>query len=266
MHRRDILLGGLGLALSVTASANANAQLARQTNTRLATLTDYPALRAYVESLRPISAGTFQRLRSTGDSDEKPNDSIALSSFRLGAAPVGFGVWKEYCAATGTALPDAPLWGILDDHPVVNVSWNDIMGVDGNGGFCKWASAVSGLHLTLPTQVQFEYAACGSQSGVECPFVNTFCNSSSCSMFNAPVTLLSDMSGTLWQWCSDQFGTDSVIGLNDTNGTSSSFYNKRCVRGGSWLDHQDPFLNGDCFRDPDWRGSFTGFRLSAGPG
>ena len=99
-------------------------------------LSRYPALKAYVESLCSIPAGTFQMGSSAGGSDEKPVHSVTLSAFRLGATPVTFVVWKEYCAATGTKLPEAPKWGILDDHPVVNVSSNDIMGSDGKRGFC----------------------------------------------------------------------------------------------------------------------------------
>jgi formylglycine-generating enzyme required for sulfatase activity len=68
---------------------------------------------------------------------------VTLSAFRMGATPVTVAIWKEYCAATGTSLPIAPEWGFLDDHPVVNVSWNDIMGMDGTGGFCAWASDVA---------------------------------------------------------------------------------------------------------------------------
>jgi hypothetical protein len=60
---------------------------------RASRLTDYPALRAYVESLRPIPAGTFQMGSSSGESDEKPVHSVRLSAFRMGATPVTFAVW-----------------------------------------------------------------------------------------------------------------------------------------------------------------------------
>lgn len=67
-------------------------------------------------------AGTFQMGSATGYVIEKPVHSVTLSSFRMGATPVTVATWKEYCAATTTALPTAPEWGFLDDHPVVNVS------------------------------------------------------------------------------------------------------------------------------------------------
>ncbi len=249
-------------------------------------LTDYPALRAYVESLCAIPAGTFQMGSSTGDSDEKPVHSVTLSAFRMGATPVTVAVWKEYCAATGTKLPNAPDWGLLDDHPVVNLSWNDIMGEDGKGGLCAWASDVAGFRMTLPTEAQFEYASRGGQSGLEYPWGNSFDQSKlwcSVKIFGdagktAPVVRtsnifrnaygLTDMSGNVWQWCSDLYGPYSSSSQNDPSGPSSTSDNKRCVRGGAW-NYEIPG-SFQCAsrrgRDPDLAGSSFGFRLSAGPG
>jgi hypothetical protein len=248
-------------------------------------LSNYPALNAYIESLRPIPAGTFQMGRSNGDDDEKPVHSVTLSAFRMGATPVTVAVWKEYCAATGVTLPKAPDWGLLDDHPVVNVSWNDIMGSDGTGGFCAWASDIAGIRMTLPTEAQFEYASRGGQSELDYPWGNSFersklwcsANSLGDAGKTAPVVRtsnifrnaygLSDMSGNVWQWCSDLYGPYSTNSQTDPIGPSSTSDNDRCVRGGSW-DGIDPdyFRCANRFGDlPDFRDFFSGFRLSAGP-
>jgi sulfatase modifying factor 1 len=279
MHRRDILLGSLGLALSGTASANAIAQQAGQKRFAKG-LAGYRALNAYVKSLRPIPAGTFQMGSTTGDSDEKPVHSVTLSAFRMGATPVTVAVWKEYCALTGTKLPEAPAWGLLDDHPVVNVSWNEIMGTNGKGGFCAWASDIAGFRLMLPTEAQFEYASRGGQSGLEYPGGNSFDrskllwssgNDSGDAGNTAPGVRtsnifrnaygLSDMSGNIWQWCSDYYSLYSTSSQTDPTCPSSTSDNVRCVRVGAWLAEWNKE-----YRDPSWRGSFTGFRLSAGPG
>ena len=246
-------------------------------------LSKFPALRKYVESLRPIPAGSFQMGSTTGDPYEKPVHRVTLSAFRLGATPVTVALWKEYCAATGTELPEAPAWGLLDDHPVVNVSWNDIMGVDGKGGFCAWASDIAGFRLTLPTEAQFEYASRGGKVGFEYPWGNSFdddsklwCSKSTKRTSTAPVIRsynifenaydLTDMSGNVYQWCSDYYGPYSGTSQNDPTGPSSTSDNVRCVRGGSWF-HNFP----DWFRcanrigfSPDFWIVDNGFRLSAG--
>ena len=244
-------------------------------------LTDYPALKAYVESLRSIPAGTFQ-MGEGGLVTDKPVHSVTLSAFRMGATPVTVKVWKEYCAATGTTLPEAPRWGLLDDHPVVNVSWNDIMGSDGKDGFCAWASDVAGFQVTLPTEAQFEYAARGGQSGLVYPWGDTFDDSKVWSSVSTSRTSttdvfrtmnvfrntygLIDMSGNVHQWCLDWFGPYSTSSQTDPTGPSSTSKKTRCVRGGSLYD--DNPVSFRCARrlgySPNaWHN--CGFRLSAGP-
>lgn len=246
-------------------------------------LTDYPALRAYVESLRSIPAGTFQ-MGSTKNSDEKPVHTVTLSAFRMGATPVTVAVWKEYCAATGTSLPAAPDWGLLDDHPVVNVSWNDIMGSGGKGGFCAWASDIAGFRLMLPTETQWEYAARGGVAGQEFPWGNSFddlklwCSKVTNRKQTAPVVRssniyrnafgLTDMSGNVWQLCSDLYAPYSSVSQTDPIGPPSTSDNKHCVRGGAWF-YNNPVnfrcANRSRYNPDNWIDS-SGFRLSAGPG
>jgi formylglycine-generating enzyme required for sulfatase activity len=247
-------------------------------------LTDYPALKAYIESLRPIPAGTFQ-MGSTKYDSEKPVHNVTLSAFRMGATPVTVAIWKEYCVATGTKLPEAPSWGLLDDHPVVNVSWNDIMGSDGKGGFCAWASDIAGFRLTLPTEAQFEYAARGGQSGLDYyPWGKTFdnnvvwCSKATKRKSTAPVVRtsniyrnaygLTDMSGNVQQWCTDLFGPYTNSAQNDPSGPYTPSDNERCVRGGAWVSYNPDFLR-CALRNrniPDLRLDYGGFRLAAGHG
>jgi formylglycine-generating enzyme required for sulfatase activity len=202
----------------------------------------------------------------------------------MGATPVTVAVWKEYCAATGTVLPEAPDWGLLDDHPVVNVSWNDIMGAIGTGGFCAWASDIAGFRLTLPTEAQFEYSSRGGQSGLEYSWGNAFddsklwCSKSTDRTSTAPVTRssnifrnaygLTDMSGNVFQWCSDLYVPYTISTQTDPIGSSSTSYNVRCGRGGSW-GGGSPVLFRCAYRGsakPDNRNDSKGFRLAAGPG
>jgi serine/threonine-protein kinase len=135
--------------------------------------------------------------------------------------------WKQYrafCAATGHASPVAPRWGITEDHPVVNVSWDDLRG---ENGFLRWAG------VSLPSETEWEKAARG-EDGRKYPWGNeepthelcTFDQNYSTGSGTSPVTACSkgaspygalDMAGNVWQWCEDA-------------GQGGG----RVVRGGSW--------------------------------
>ena len=243
----------------------------------------YPYLSRYIMEMQVIPAGKFFMGSDTGY-DEKPIHEVILSYYVLGATPVTVAVWKEYCAATGVSMPTAPSWGWIDDHPAVNVSWNDIMGLDGKGGFCGWASDIAGFRLTIPTEAQFEYAARGGQGGLEYPWGNNYddtkvwCSVKTNRLRTAPVVRtsniyrnrygLTDMVGNVWQWSSDFYAPYSSASQTNPSGPTSSSDNSRCVRGCSWiLNNPDRFRC--AFRNwffPGSRSSSDGFRLSAGPG
>ena len=230
-----------------------------------------------------IPAGTFQMGSATGYVIEKPVHGVTLSAFRMGATPVTVAIWKEYCAATGTPLPIAPEWGFLDDHPTVNVSWSDIMGMDGNGGFSAWASDVAGFRLTLPTEAQFEYASLGGKPPASFPWGDVFDRSKLwCSddefadaASTAPVNRssrtfcnayrLSDMSGNVWQWCSDVYAPYSKEATTDPHWLVATHRRERSVRGGPWFSiDSDIFRASTRFRNsPDEWIDGIGFRLVA---
>ena len=244
-------------------------------------LAEFPHANRYVNTMCRIPAGAFQ-MGSAQFEDEQPIHMVTLSGFWLGETPVTVAMWKEYCLAAGISLPDAPSWGWIDDHPVVNVSWNDIMGTNGSGGFCAWASNISGLRLTLPTEAQFEYASRGGQSEFEYPWgkANTFDNTKVwCSINTGRRTTesvvrttniyrnrygLTDMVGNVWQWCSDWYGPYGSASVHDPNGSSLSHDNVRCVRGGSWVDNDPGFFR--CalrnWNDSDSGMNDLGFRLT----
>jgi len=235
-------------------------------------------LKDYVRQMRPIPAGTFRMGSNQGSAGEKPMHTVRLSRFRMGATPATVAMWQEYCASTGKAMPDAPNWGWIDDHPMVNVSWNDIVGADGEGGYAAWASEVSSLRLTLPTEAQWERAARGGVDGQEYPWGNRFddsklwCSVSTSRGKTAPVSRssnvfrnafgLSDMSGNVWQWCLDWYGPYGPGNAVDPVGPASG--DARVIRGGSWYSNLDFYFR--CALrvriTPVDRLNYLGFRLS----
>ena len=210
-----------------------------------------------------------------------------MSPFRMGATPVTWGMWKEYRKSISVPgkeikLPEDPGWGYPDDHPVVNVSWEDIINP---GGFCEWASRTAGFELTLPSDAQYEYAARGGKDGQEYPWGNEFDSNQVWGGTEVLGTVervdktgavdrgyrifrnrygLTDMVGNVTQWCSDYFNHSRPLGKDPIDNRESKY---RCVRGDSYAEY-----GSICFRcasrgrlAANVRDYTLGFRLSAGP-
>jgi len=243
-------------------------------------LSKHPHLKWYVSNLRSIPGGSYRF--GASPSQKQSGTRITMSPFRIGATPVTWGMWKEYRQALsvpgkGIKLPKDPGWGYPDDHPVVNVSWEDVMQP---GGFCEWASSVAGFRLGLPSEAQWEYAVRGGKDGFDYPWGNEFDVNKLCCLKNldAPGTTssvdrsdciyrngygLTDTVGNVGQWCADyylsryhHFGKDPM----NTNGT------KRIVRGGAYYGYLfcDTYqCHSRYWYAPDTTDHGIGFRLSA---
>jgi formylglycine-generating enzyme required for sulfatase activity len=185
--------------------------------------------------------------------------------------------YLAFCAATGHARPPVPTfdltWG-QDDHPIVNVSWNDAM------AYCAWLSQATGYTVSLPTEAQWEKAARGGD-GRTYPWGNDWDSSKlQCSKATfgdsggtasvgsypsgaSPHGVL-DMAGNVWQWCSDWYDATYYKSSPDRNpaGPPSSPDGVRVLRGGSWYNGgAELFRCVDRSRDtPDDRLITGGFR------
>jgi formylglycine-generating enzyme len=214
--------------------------------------------------LMPIPAGSLKR----GDF------TVTLSAFQMGRTPVTVGMWQEYVAAKGLempALPDYPVWAngwdSVLDHPIVRVSWVDCK------AYADWAG------LLLPTEAQWEFAARGGLIDKEFPWGNddpknqlwwtpTSGDKGTTSVDRSNNVFvngygLCDMSGNVWEWCSDRYG--DYAKRNETNPTGVSSGDGRVLRGGSWGNF-DAFFFRCAFRDwvtPGNRYYVNGFRLSS---
>jgi len=171
-----------------------------------------------------------------------------------------------------------------DNHPVVCVSWNDAQ------KYVGWLAGKTGKKLRLPTEAQWEYAArsggkqekyAGFSAESQIYRYGNFCDSNCDDIwkmasqddgykYTAPVGSylpnglgLYDMTGNVWEWCSDWYG-EKYYGESSRNnpaGPSSGSY--RVLRGGSW--NFIPRNVRAAYRDrfnPENRFSFLGFRVS----
>ncbi len=174
-----------------------------------------------------------------------------------------------------------------DDHPVVNVSWNDAV------AFCKWLSHKEGNEYRLPTEAEWEYACragtttrywCGDDpqtlakvgNVADADFHEKFPGSkytlkaSDGYVFTAPVGSfqpnpfgLYDMHGNAWQWCSDWYDAQYYAKSPKADPTGPESGELHVLRGGSWID--GPIYGRSAKRSgltPGKRTDFTSFRVA----
>ena len=133
----------------------------------------------------------------------------------------------------------------------------------------------------LPTEAEWEFAARGGESGCSAANPTDYAgtdNSASLGTYawysansgnkthevkkKEPNALgLFDMSGNVWEWCWDWYGTLSTGSSTNPSGASSG--SSRVYRGGSWLNDADycsVAFRSDRY-DPDYRDRHLGFRV-----
>ncbi len=196
-----------------------------------------------------IKGGSFDMgdLFGDGESDEKPLHRVILNDFYLSRTEVTVGQYRAFCLEMGRKMPDEPPWGWQNNHPVVNVSWYDAM------AFCQW------LGGRLPTEAEWEYAA--REGGKKVRFGNGLDNANRAEinyksdpvMVNTDTSTdvyyikltevacfadnslgLYDMSGNVWEWCSDWYNKEYYQNTLQNNPTGPDAGTYRVLRGGSW--------------------------------
>jgi formylglycine-generating enzyme required for sulfatase activity len=211
-----------------------------------------------------IPGGTF----SMGDTfdegveDEKPVHEVNLSDFYMAACPVTQAQWK-------CLMPDNPSSFVGDDHPVEQVTLIDVQ------TFIDKLNAASkaGLHYTLPSEAQWEYAArsggknelyAGGQDPESVAWFDENSSGGTAPVANkAPNGLgLFDMSGNVWEWCRDLYHPNAYRRHREDDPVCTAGDTDRVIRGGSW--HLDAW-SARCSRrfrfDPALFGPALGFRM-----
>lgn len=136
------------------------------------------------------------------------------------------------------------------DHPVVHVTWDDAQ------AYCAWSST------RLPTEAEWEYAARGGLERRRFPwgddlepdgahrmnvFQGAFPNDNTiddgweatcpADAFQPNGFGLHNMTGNVWEWCSDWFATDAYSTTSRVDPTGPTHGTHRIMRGGSYLCH-----------------------------
>jgi formylglycine-generating enzyme required for sulfatase activity len=158
----------------------------------------------------------------------------------------------------------------LPNHPVVMVTWYE------THAFCLWLGAQLGTTVSLPTEVQWERAARGTdgrrypwggeltpdhanydQTGIDTTTaVGIFPKGAN------PETGVLDMSGNVWEWCRTKWRDSYKVKPDEwLEGTDA-----RVLRGGAFFDSTRRVRCAFRFRDsPRYRIRHYGFRVVASP-
>jgi formylglycine-generating enzyme required for sulfatase activity len=261
-----------------------------------------------------VPSGTFQMGSAIGDlytaSNEYPQHTVTLDGFWLDRTEVSVAQFRQFVTETGYETeaeqegwaftwtgtewdevegtdwqhPHGPDSSTPEDHPVVQVTWDDA------AAYCEWAG------VQLPTEAQWEYAARGPE-GYIYPWGNTFdgmylnfCDVN-CAFrqrdaryddgyeITAPVGSypagdswcgVADMAGNVSEWTADwydkEYYSDSPS-HNPTGPEMEKYGVKHVIRGGSWY-----FMQGfarttdrDFYIIPRTRLPYLGFRCAVLP-
>ena len=190
---------------------------------------------------------------SEADDDERPVHSVTLDDYYIGETVVTQELWRAVMGSPQQGFW-SKLFGTKDDlskekFPKTSFSWNDCQ------EFIKKLNQLTGKRFRLPTEAEWEYAARGGKKsrGYKYAGSNTIgevawyrdnaydVGYSSPAYGIHPVGTKSpnelglyDMSGNVWEWCSDWYGKYSSSSQINPTGPTSSKYSSHVLRGGSW--------------------------------
>jgi len=249
-----------------------------------------------------IPEGEFTMGSNDGGNDEKPPHKVQLDGYWMGKTevtvkqymkfvdktknhyPEWLGKGNKYNVETGTDDYYKKVGLALrgDNYPIIGISWHDA------SAYCDWLSKKIGLKFKLPTEAQWEKAACGTDKrkypwGNHEPFYREkwYANYAAHNSwekrgedgfeFTAPVDSYSqgaspygvlNMAGNVWEWCNDWYGSDYYKNSTDKNPIGPAGGPFRVLRGGGWGDDAGGVR---CANrndgGPSGRGSGVGFRL-----
>ena len=213
-----------------------------------------------------VEAGTFM-MGATPEmekpnSDEKPLHQVTLiNDYYMGKYEVTQALWEAVMGSNPSKYKG-------DNLPVEKVSWNDCQ------EFISKLNSLTGRKFRLPTEAEWEYAARGGKRSRGYQYSGNS-NISDVAWYDGnsgskphPVGTkqanelgIYDMSGNVYEWCSDWYG--SYSSSSQTNPTGADSGSNRVYRGGSWYDYAwSCRLSNRYFNTPDFRIDDLGLRLA----
>ncbi|MBO5235045.1 MAG: formylglycine-generating enzyme family protein [Alistipes sp.] len=227
-----------------TATTSATAPATSATTATTASATSVSSVNAAPDALPQIEmvfvkGGTFTMGATAeqgkdADSDEKPAHRVTISDFYIGKYEVTQAQWEAVMGNNPSCFKG-------DNRPVERVSWNDIQ------EFIEKLNAKTDKKYRLPTEAEWEYAARGGDQSKGYKYSgsnnidevawhgdNSAMRTHLVGQKQPNELGLYDMSGNVWEWCSDWYG--SYSSGSQTNPTGPANGSDRVLRGGCWIN------------------------------
>ena len=255
-------------------------------------LTSYGQSKNLVIQMVKVEGGKFLMgspdENKIAENDEQKQHEVTLGNFEINKFEVSVWEWKQYCKKTKKKMPAQQVWGINDNYPITNITWNEAT------TYCNWLSKQDGYKpvytvlgpnivcditangYRLPTEAEWEYVAKGGKksksnlfSGSNISNEIAWQQNNSEKRPHAVGTKLAnelgiyDMSGNVWEWCNDWYNKDYYKNEEGSNPTGPIRGEKKSVRGGSW-DSKESYLrtSNRISTAPNTTNEFYGFRLA----
>jgi formylglycine-generating enzyme required for sulfatase activity len=182
-----------------------------------------------------VEGGTFQMGDRRGGSEESYVHAVSLKSFYIGKFEVTQKQWKQITGSNPSTFTQC------DDCPVERISYDDAK------LFLNKLCEKTGKKYRLPTEAEWEFAARGGVKSIGYPYAGAkdveyvawFDDNSNKTTHlvgkKQPNELgIYDMSGNIYEWCSDYFNEKyyKLSPLYNPEGPSTG--ENRVIRGGSW--------------------------------
>lgn len=191
-----------------------------------------------------VRGGTFS-MGGNELEDERPIHEVTVAPFSITKYPITVAQYYVFCKETGRSMPDSPNgqgWNGFEDHPMEYVSYYDAV------AYTKWLSKKTGKESRLPTEAEWEYAARGGQKSEGSRRYSGSNNVRKVAWFEdnsnnytkrvgrkaANELGIHDMSGNVWEWCSDWYERNYYTRSPEKNPKGPYSGNKKIARGGSW--------------------------------
>ncbi len=199
-----------------------------------------------------VQGGTFTMGSTDKDklagNDEKPQHQVTVSDFYIGETVVTQALW--YAVMGQKPTEEGSQWsttyGLGDNYPAYFISWDDCQ------EFITQLNTLTGKTFRMPTEAEWEYAARGgnksqgylysgsNELGDVAWYSDNYDSETNPNAYGlqevakkAPNELgIYDMSGNIWEWCSDWYSATYYTEEAQTNPTGPETGDGCVFRGG----------------------------------